>query len=825
MEIITQKELENLYNLQQEGEWQEVQKNQSRLKEKLLQNFKDSWFDYKKQHPNIGPVFDLKNENSQEFIIDEKIANEYKLKDHLNDFLVKSQNSTAGIRAFVDIYNSQNPQKMYNDLFLAVLVQAEAEFLKQIHEKTKKKLENVNINELCQSLRKNIPEKNVEIIEDIYKLKLESIIELIRETPVKIVGGEVRPHTSSFVQMETRILAQSGIKVITLEKYSDTTAIYIFSYLSFLLGATGATYYTSSHSSNYVCGRKVLASDGSQILPDVYENYRIILNGIVNDDIYKGKKEYKIKISKSDHPNILNNLSYEKIAKLYSSTLNITKEDVEIINKTASCDHKIIINALSGSLAKTLKPIFSELEINQNIFEWFYEKEDSLFSTGFVVVRSSDKETGKNLYDVEHLGVDTTIPDVVNTISYPELLKGKPFETKIYECDPDSDRFVIKQIMGKKDIGLLDEYGIQYYQLDDNKILAAPSPNKVFLCLDIFDYELMKSKGIWDDYFSLYLITYVSWRAWSEFADSIKGLEKMISLVGFKNLTALKSKIEEWYFNTDKPELVLIDSLGNKIEINRIKRVRIHCAQEESGGRVAGMNKACQNILGEKVMIMPEKSAADSLISELICSSKLYLENSSDYIIANFLDNRFKKYNLVSKIDFRLDIIHGTPQGVIAQMDYENQQIEMKKASAIKANFNNFFFSLAKAVDNEQITKRKATEILTEIMSMYENTWCCLDKIMLTEESLAKGKKRPEGVIMTFEQKDNLIPVVTELDFRPSGTDPLKSKVYGDASAITPVQLGQIKNDFEELAQRDLYEILEKYNLRPVIEKENLISK
>ena len=821
MEIITQKELENLYNLQQKGEWQIIQKNQLRLKEKLLQDFKGRWLDYKKQHPNIEPVFDLKNRNSQEFIIDEKIANEYKLKEHLSDFLIKSQNSTAGIRAFVDIYNSQNPQKMYNDLFLAVLVQAEAEFLKQIHKETQKKLENVNIDELCQSLRKDIPEENVEIIEDIYKLKLESIIELIRKTPVRLVGGEVRPHTSSFVEMETRILAQNGIKVITLEKYSDTTAIYIFSYLCFLLGATGATYYTSSHSSNYVCGRKVLASDGSQILPNVYENYRIILNRIINDDIYKSKEGYKIKISNTNHSNILNNLSYKKIAKLYSSMLNTTKEDVEIINKAASRGHKIIINALNGSLGKTLKPMFSELEINQDIFQWLYEEEESLFSTGFVVVRSKDKKTGRNLYGVEHLGVDTTIPDVVNTISYPELLKDKPLGTKIYECDPDSDRFVIKQVMNKKDVSLLDKYGIQYYKLDDNKVLAAPSPNKVFLCLDIVDYELMKSKGIWDNYSSLYLITYVSWRAWSEFADSIEGLEKMITLVGFKNLTALKNKVEDWYFNTDRSELVLTDSLGNRVEIDRTKRVRIHCAQEESGGRVAGMNKACHNILGEKVMIMPEKSAADSLISELIYSSKLYLENSSDYIIANFLDDRFKKYNLVSKIDFRLDIVHGTPQGVIAQMDYKEQQIEMKKAGAIKANFNNFFFSLARAVGDEQITKQKVTEILTEIMPAHKETWCCLDKIILTQELLAKGKKRPEGVIMTFEQKDDLIPLVTELDFRPSGTDPLKSKVYGDASTIAPAQLSGIKNDFEELAQRDLYEILEKYKIKPVIKKES----
>lgn len=819
MEIISQKELESLYDSQQRGDWRIIQEYQPKLKRQLLQNFNDNWRDYKKNHPNIRPIFDLSNNDSQEFSITGKIADEYNLNKHLNDFLEKSQNSTAGIRAFVDMYNSENPQKMYNDMFLAVLIQAEAEFLKQVHKEIQKRLKNIEAHEFSKTLRKNISQENIEIIESIYKLRLEDIIELIRNTPIRLVGGEVRPHTAAFIEMETRILAENGIKVITLEKYSNTATIYIFSYLCYLLGATGATYYTPSHSSNYVCGRKVLASDGSQILPDVYENYRIILNRIVKNDIYENKGGFKIRISESSHPNILNTINYDKIAKLYSSILNITKEDVDIINKAAAAGHKIVINALNGSSGRTLKPILSELGIDPGVFEWIYEEEDQFFNTGYIAVKLKDKKTNEDIYNIEHLGVDTTMPNVVNTIPYAELLKDKPPGTKIYECDPDSDRFVMKQIMNKKDTKLLEDYGIQYYKLNNGKILAALSPNKVFLCLDIVDYELMKSKGIWDNYVSLYLITYVSWRAWGEFADSVDGLKKMIALVGFKNVTALQKKVEDWYFNTDKPELVLTDSLGNKVALNRNKLIRIHCKEEESGGRVAGMNKICHNLLGEKAMSMPEKSVADSLISELIYSSKLYLDNSPDYIIANFIDHRFKKYKLMSKVDFRLDIVHGIPQGVIAQMGYEEQQIEMKKAGAIKTNFNNFFFSIAKAVGKGFINKQKVCDMLAEIMPSYADLWHCVDNIILTEELLAKGKKRPEGAIMTFKQNGNIIPLVNELDFRPSGTDPLKSKVYGHASTITPDQFNQIKKNFEELAEHDLYKVLEKNKLKSIIEK------
>ncbi len=818
MKILTQRELKNLYDSQEKEDWRIIQKHQPELKEKLLRDYEDNWVKYKNKHSDIKPIFNLDNKDKQEFIINSEIADRYNLRKHLNDFLEKSQNSTAGIRAFVDILHSQNPQKMYNDMFLAVLIQAEAEFIKKIHKETQKKLENINPDDFCRTIRKNLNSRNMEIIESIYELKLEDIIPFVKNNPVKLVGGEVRPHTAKFVEMETRILARNGIKVITLREYSDTTTIYMFSYLCYLLGATGATYYTSSHSSNYLCGRKVLAPDGSQILPDVYENYREILNRIINDDIYKNKREYKLKMSEAHHPNILKTLSYDRMAKLYVSTLNATKSEIDIINKAVSNGHKIIVNALNGSTAGTLKPILKELGINESVFEWLYEKESQFFDVGYLVVRSKDKETNEDMYSVEHLGIDTTIPEVAKTIPYFELLKGKPEDTKIYECDPDSDRFVLKQIMKKDDSPLLDNYGIGYYELDDDKILAAPSPNKIFLCLDIIDYELMKGEGIWDDYTSFYIITYVSWRAWSEFADSVKQMKKVVTLVGFKNLTSIQREIENWYFYSDKPELTFKDQLGNKITMDKKKQLRVHCKEEESGGRVAGMNKVCNNILGEKTIAMPEKSAADSLVSELIYSSKLYLENSKNYLVINSLDSFFKKYKLSSKIDFRLDILHGLPQGVIAQMDHDRQRAEMKKAGAVKANFNNFFFSIAKAVGEKQIAKEKASAILSEVMPSYKNIWKCLDRIMLTEELLAKGEKRPEGVLMEFKEMNGCVPVVSEFDFRPSGTDPLKSKIYGDASSIDLDKIEQIRSDFEKLARQDLYKILEDHKISSAIE-------
>ena len=88
----------------------------------------------------------------------------------------------------------------------------------------------------------------------------------------------------------------------------------------------------------------------------------------------------------------------------------------------------------------------------------------------------------------------------------------------------------------------------------------------------------------------------------------------------------------------------------------------------------------------------------------------------------------------------------------------------------------------------------------------------------MTEELLAQGKKRPEGALIIFKKNGKLVSLINELDFRPSGTDPLKSKVYGHASAITPTELNQINKDFEKLAERDLYDILERNKINSVIE-------
>jgi len=841
--ILSQDELKAAYEAQQAKDLPTIQAMQGSLKMTMLDGYEQAWQQYTKERPVTVP-FDLKNPEEQTFVYTRQEAEDTNLRTHLKEFIKKSNASTAGIRAFIDILHSENPNKMYNDRFMALLIDAEAEFLSDVHKEVSSKIPDIENKKKMKAfigeIRKNMGRKNVRLVEEIYGMPLEELIPFLKNNIVKLVGGEVRAHTAKFVEMEARILAQQGITVITTPEYSDSVTIYMFSFLTYLLGAAGATHYTSSHSADYLFGRKALSPNGSQLLPDVYEKYRTILTRKIEQEIYGPQGETTVVMGRADNINIKRTLTYERMTKLYASILNLTKKDIKLINEAAQKGHKIVLNCLNGSTWKTLLPLMKNLGINPDVFTPVMLEEDPYFNVGFEVIKSTSP-SGEVFYSVDHLGVDTTMPRIVRTIPYPNLLKGMPVGTRVYEVDPDSDRFVFKQILAAtpKVKRQLAEFGIDFYPLEGNKILIAPSPNKSFLMLDIADVERMIADGTWDEFQSLYLITYVSSRAWVEFADAVKSLMRIMSMVGFKNLADLQTKIEDWYNNrTNEPEFSFKDNLDRVITIDRSKKIRIHSKQEESGGRVAGLNSPCFNVLGDKVLAMPEKSAADSLFSELLFSSKVYLAAAAalpagtkidgpsvfkravqgSYSFLNYLSRSFKKYGLKSKIDVRIDIIHGK-QGAIAGMNSSEQQKAMAESEAIKTNFNNFFFSMAKAVRDGEMPLSRVISMLTKISPKYADTWACLTEKTLTEEILAGGKTRPEGVPMVFELTGGKIPLVTGMSFRPSGTDPLRSKVYLDAETLTPEQRSAFEAEFDDLQKYDLYPVLEEYGVKPIIPK------
>jgi hypothetical protein len=286
----------------------------------------------------------------------------------------------------------------------------------------------------------------------------------------------------------------------------------------------------------------------------------------------------------------------------------------------------------------------------------------------------------------------------------------------------------------------------------------------------------------------------------------------------------MQQSIEEWYFDKNSPgKREISDQLGNKITLSKDKPIRVHAKSEESGGRVSGLAKDCYNVLGKNTLAMPEKSAADSLLSELVRSSELYLVNNNllgEYSYLDLIDKGFKKYNLKSKIDIRIDILHGD-QGYIAQLPFKEQHMAFEKCSDLKTNFNNFFFSISKAVRDRHIGLDKVSDVLSSVLPKYTSLWSRITFTTLNEEPLSGGRTRPEGTPLIFECENNSRPAIIELDFRPSGTDPLKSKVYIDAKELSEKEIADLIEALNELTKYNLYEVLQLFNIDSI---DNLTS-
>lgn len=801
--VLYQKQLARLFANQQAGKMTTAAQ-QRNLRRTFLHNVA-------KNHPAGVPemLFDLTNPEAQTVTLDTELLEAYRIGQYLEAFEVLAPKATAGLRETFDIVNWNNPNFMYNPVFLTLLVKAEARFIKELHAEKAQLLKGMDLSAKAAEIEKALPAKTIQVVQEIFgNRSLVQTLELLRDKPMKVIGKEVRPQTDQMVELEARLTAAEDITVITSKKFTDSTNIYLTSFMCFLLGSDGGNYYSPSHSPVYVLGRKALAKDGAQLLPKVYNRFIVLLKEIYQEAVTRG---HEINIAARSSPNILKTLSYDRIATLFMQVMNPNPNTIAEINKAAKDGLRIILNTLSGSAAKSLAAQFKAFGINPKIFVPLWKAENSYFEAGYGVI----KKDGRYLAD--HFGVDTTAREVLRQIPYAEKLKDVKIGTMVYECDPDNDRFVVKQVLSEKSAALCETFGIDYIKIGKGRILAAPSPNKTFLLLDIADYERMKASGEWEKYQFLYFPTYVSTAAWQEFARYVEKTEGNMSTflcrVGFKNFNQALAEIQEWWFNRpNEPTLSIKPQLGELLTLDRARMLRVLSKEEESGGRTAGFPAEITNILGGKILSLPEKATGDALMAHLADMAARY-NAGQEMELPKVIKAAFVKYGLVSRIDARLDILHGD-QGVIAQVGPE-EAINLKAdAGAQKSNFNTFFFSIAKAVQGKKLTLDKAKAILSIVMPQWADTWHCLDSMLFVEEELTPGVFRSEGVPMTFSPRDGKTPMVTMFKFRPSGTDPLKSKVYIDAEVLGPEQIVAIKSVFDVLKTKDLYSVLDAYGIK-----------
>ena len=714
--------------------------------------------------------FDLDNPAAQEFTITPEIAKRINLRRQVEAFAEEAKVSTAGVRENQNVNCPWDHRYRINEYMLALMAESLSQLVTELHREHIAALPKVDAGQI----RREMGADNAAVIEAIYGMPLEKAIELARSRPLRIVGGEVRPNTPQFVSLASRIYAAHGQHVFLTEdlRNRDTSTVFLWSFMTYMLGLSGGDYYTSSHGAPQKQSDKILGPDGSQYLPPQYAKIVEKMFSILEKCETEG---YTIKLAAADSPLLHHTVTYERMAQLYADYLRqgtASPQTLAKINEAIDKGMRLKLDFFGGSGFKTFQPVLSELGIEQ-AFEQGYirAKEDPFFHN--IGYRVAPKKGSASELEVVHDSVDASMPIVVQSAGYEKILANAPTGQIVFNVDPDADRFIAGQVVPKSEGSALDKLGIAQVPLDQERVFALYSPNQFFLLLAENDRASAVEEGVWDKYSNFDIHTYVSALSWDEWAEANK-IPVVHTPVGFKEIAAVERQVEQAdaarRAKGSKAPIEIMDERGviTKIGLNP----KLHHAGEESGGKIGGPRVPIANLLGQHVIGMREKSSGEACISAMALSARLYLDslnsgNPRDYFIHNHLQKLFAANRVSNPMEFRGDIIHYN-EAIVDPQELAQAKLAGTKE---KENFNNFFRVLAVAMHNPRLTRsgreltiEEVRDILCEAIPEMSHIWKHLQSIDIWSD----------GLQFWFSEGP-----VRDLCLRPSGTD-AKSKVYMD---------------------------------------------
>ena len=300
----------------------------------------------------------------------------------------------------------------------------------------------------------------------------------------KLAASEVRYNSDLYLDAIARVQAAQGIKTLVPEG-RKTIPIWLASFLAFKLDLLGGEYITSSHGISVKTATKDLNSQGSQYLPEESLEFVNKIQKIF--DIVEKEGSYKIKISAKNNP-----LIDESIMKKFNDGVDLyvdylksgVAQNLDSIKKMNS---KLFIESVGGCAYRTLSRVLEKLEIS-NKFMWNNTEEDPFFHS--IGKYDTDPKGNKTFYDYS---VDATVlakrPNgekffpIIESLHYEKVLADCPFGTVVLITDPDHDRLTVCQIEAIGNAPLLEEFGISYIKLNEERILTIYSANQAFLML------------------------------------------------------------------------------------------------------------------------------------------------------------------------------------------------------------------------------------------------------------------------------------------------------------------------------------------------------
>lgn len=709
-----------------------------------------------------SPPFNLESDEASSFTFTKEVAEKIKLRNQIEVFAEEAKVSTAGVRENQNVLCPWDHRFRINEYMFALMAEAQTRLVKELQAERIAALPQVDVETVRQRLG-----MSVEVVEEIFDRPLEEVIELVKSVPVRAVGGEVRSNTPRFTDLMSRIYAAHGLPVLLTEDphCKDSSNIYLWSFLVFALGLSGGDYFTSSHGAPQKQSDKILAPDGAQFLPDKYARIVDHLFAIL-EEIESGQG-FTVNLAARNDKNLIRRLSYSRLARLYGDYLRTGPASPIALSKIKNAIHKglrLTLDFFGGSGYKSLHAIFRELEID-GVFQDGYlrTEEDSFFhNIGF---RVGKKKDGSGL-EVVHDSVDASVPAVVESCNYDEILKDAPVGRMVFNVDPDADRFVVGQVLPKEEAQALEDLGIAYIKVGTERIFAILSPNQFFLLLAENDRLVAIEDGTWKDTNPFDIHTYVSALAWDEWAEYHK-IPVVRVPVGFKEIAAIVRQVEEQLAEAEGGGITVRAEAGQEVKLGA--RPKLHHAGEESGGKIGGPTKLIPNVLGQQILAVREKSSGEACVSAVSLAANLFLGGGADdaegMYLHRLLAKVFKDSNVQNPMESRGDIVHYNE----AIFDPAELAAAKKKGIAERVVFNAYFENLARGLQDGSSTLDQVKATLTEAIPGLKDLWDALESITVWSDGL-----------QFWFAKGNSVGV-RDMCIRPSGTD-AKTKIYFDGT-------------------------------------------
>jgi len=440
------------------------------------------------------------------------------------------------------------------------------------------------------------------------------------------VGGEVRPHTPEFIQLAARIYASHGHKV-HLRKELDTTPIWYSSFGVFYNELNDGENFTASHSPTYKGGWKPMDGMGKQLLEEAdliaAEVRRVIAPGC------------QIALAPTDSPLIVRDFD---ATDAYCDYLNsiIPPIALENIRKAGKAGFRTFISTVGGSMAKTTKPIFRKLNIEECI-RFLHEQEDPNYH-------------GIGIIDGVNYGVDPGKWQVYKHIGAQEVLRKSGLSDVFFIWDPDGDRFNIITTAPSVVAERAASYGLEVDQLTPDRVLIYFKPNQIYFMLVLARIEQLLATGELNQFDWLVSETFPTSRSIGEVAEK-HGLKVVRTPVGFKYFGEIAEQIEA-QIDCEDEEVSVHTPTGETICLGKCPRILMMA--EESGGAAMGGSKLAVSKNGlKKSAVMKEKDGFQIGLAVMALAARLHSENKS---FAEFYIQSIDKNDIAYRHYERLDV-------------------------------------------------------------------------------------------------------------------------------------------------------------------------